>query len=214
MKSSKLVWVGTEKGITVFYDAFSLSQGTRVDGACPAFERRCLLREEQINAISIDGGNRKWIGTNNGVFLISAAGDEVIQQFTPENSPLISNIIYDVAIDGSTGEVIFATDKGIISYQGDATLASENCTDVIVYPSPVMPEYEGLITVRGAAANSTVRITSISGLLVKEIQAQGGTAVWDGRDEYGNKASAGIYLAIISNEEGEQGCIGKFSIIR
>ncbi|MEZ4685839.1 MAG: two-component regulator propeller domain-containing protein [Bacteroidia bacterium] len=72
------IWVGTEKGITVFYDAFSLSRGQRVDGACPAFERRCLLREEQVNAIAVDGGNRKWVGTNNGVFLISPAGDEVI----------------------------------------------------------------------------------------------------------------------------------------
>ncbi|MFK7969727.1 MAG: two-component regulator propeller domain-containing protein [Bacteroidia bacterium] len=208
------IWIGTDKGITVFYEVFSLSQGTIVDGACPAFERRCLLRDEQINAIAVDGGNRKWIGTSNGVFLISPEGDELLQQFTQENSPLISDLIYDIAIDGSTGEIFFATDKGTISYQGDATEASQNCDQVVVYPSPVLPEYEGLITIRGAAANSTVRITSVSGLLVKEIESQGGTATWDGRDVYGNKVSSGIYLAIISDDEGEKGCVGKFSIIR
>lgn len=208
------IWVGTDKGITVFYDAFSISQGTLVDGACPAFERRCILREEQINSIEVDGGNRKWIGTNNGVFLVSPEGDEVILQFTTENSPLISDIIYDISIDGSTGEVFVATDKGVISYQGDATDPSERCDDVIVYPSPVRPEYDGIITIRGAAANSIVRITSVSGLLVREITAQGGTATWDGRDVYGNKVSSGIYLAIVSNDDGEQGCIGKFSVLR
>jgi hypothetical protein len=208
------IWVGTEKGITVFYDAFSIGQGQRVDGACPAFERRCLLREEQINAIQVDGGNRKWVGTNNGVFLISDAGDEVFQQFTTENSPLISDLIYDIAIDGSTGEVYFATDKGVIAYQGDATAPRPECNDLIVYPNPVIPDYQGVITVKGTAANSRVRITSISGMLVKEIEAQGATAIWDGTDVYGNRVSAGIYLAIASNEEGEQGCIGKFTVLR
>lgn len=208
------VWVGTEKGITVFYDAFSISQGQRVDGACPSFERRCLLREEQINAIAVDGGNRKWVGTNNGVFLLSPAGDEVLLQFTTDNSPIISEIVYDIAIDGSTGEVYFATDKGVISYQSDATDPEPDCNEVVVYPNPVMPGYQGLVTVRGAAANSTVRITSISGMLVKEIQAQGGTATWDGTDVYGNKVSAGIYLAIVSDEDGEKGCIGKFSVLK
>ncbi|MEZ4685838.1 MAG: FlgD immunoglobulin-like domain containing protein [Bacteroidia bacterium] len=127
---------------------------------------------------------------------------------------MISDLIYDISIDGSTGEVYFATDKGVVSYQSDATSPKANCNQLVVYPNPVMPDYLGKITVRGAAANSTVRITSVSGLLVKEIEAQGGTATWDGTDVYGNRVNAGIYLAIVSNEDGEQGCIGKFTVLR
>ena len=208
------IWVGSDIGVTVFFDPFSISQGVRIDASCPVFNLRCLLKDEQINAIAVDGGNRKWMATNNGVFLVSEDGDELIANFTTENSPLLSNKVLDVTVDGSTGEVFFATDKGLISFQGDATEGASNCNDVLVYPNPVFSQsFDGLITIRGSSANSKVRITTVTGMLVKEIEAQGGTATWDGFDLYGNRVASGIYLALISRDDGERACVGKFSII-
>lgn len=207
------IWVGSDIGVTVFFDPFSISQGQAVDASCPVFNLRCLLKDEQINAIAIDGGNRKWMATNNGVFLVSEDGDELIANFTTANSPLLSNKVLDVTVDGTTGEVFFATDKGLISFQGDATEGASRCSDVLVYPNPVFRSFNGQITIQGSSANSTVRITSVTGMLVKEIEAQGGTATWDGYDLYGNKVSSGIYLALISRDDGERACVGKFSII-
>ncbi|MDX1906933.1 MAG: two-component regulator propeller domain-containing protein [Bacteroidia bacterium] len=208
------VWVGTTKGVTVFFDPFSISQGRIVDASVPVYEQQPLLKNSVVNAIAVDGGNRKWLATDNGVYLVSETGDEVILQFTADNSPLLADRVNDVEVDAATGEVYFATELGLISYQGDATAGATRCDDVLVFPNPVKPGFEGDIVIRGASRESAVKITTISGMLVREITAQGGTAVWDGRDLYGNPVRSGIYLALIAGRNGENGCIGKFSVIR
>lgn len=208
------IWVGTRQGVWVFYDPFSISQGKIVDGACPAINLRCLLKDETINAIAVDGGNRKWMATTNGVFLVSEDGDEVVQQFTTDNSPLLSNQVFDVTVDAVTGEVFFATELGLVSYRGDATKGADPCEAVLVYPNPVFTDFDGQITIQGTGRESKVRITTVSGHLVRELQSEGGTATWDGLDVYGKKVHSGIYLALIANREGENACIGKFAVIR
>ena len=207
------IWVGTTAGVVVFYDPFSISERKIVDARPPVFERRPLLKDAVINAIAVDGGNRKWIATNDGVFLVSEDGDQLIHQFTEENSPLLSNVVNDVSIDQSTGEVFFATSRGLISIMGDATQGARQCDDVLVFPNPVFTDYDGLISIEGSATGSVVKITTVSGLLVNEIQSEGGRAIWDGRDVYGNKVRSGIYLALIADRNGEEACIGKFAVI-
>ncbi len=208
------IWVGTRQGVFVFYDPFSISQGQIVDGACPAINLQCLLKDETINAIAVDGGNRKWMATTNGVFLVSEDGDEVIQQFTTENSPLLSNRVNDVSVDPTTGEVFFATSLGLVSYRGDATAGANPCEEVLVFPNPVFTDFDGLITIQGAGRESKVRITTVSGMLVRELDSEGGTATWDGLDVYGKKVHSGIYLALMANRDGENACIGKFAVIQ
>ena len=101
-----------------------------------------LLTGIDISSIAIDGGNRKWIGTfNNGVYLISADNMTQIHHFTTDNSKLLSNTIMSIAINPTSGEVFFGTDKGLCSYISDATATnSEMTTDnVWAYPNPVEP---------------------------------------------------------------------------
>ncbi|MEL6627142.1 MAG: two-component regulator propeller domain-containing protein [Bacteroidota bacterium] len=206
------IWIGTSEGVGVIYDPFSVSQGVIVDASRPIQNGSQLLKRTSVFTIAIDGGNRKWFGTNEGVFLISPDGDEQILNFTTENSPLPSNRIENIAIDQETGEVFIATDKGIVSYISDATESPVACTDVFVYPNPVLSE-EDQIVIRGAGAESQVRIVSVSGKLVRQIEAQGGTAVWDGRDVRGNRVASGVYLALIADNDGQNGCVGKFTVI-
>ncbi|MEL6674167.1 MAG: two-component regulator propeller domain-containing protein [Bacteroidota bacterium] len=214
MDQDGFVWVGTTQGVTVYYNLFELAERRIVDASPPVFERRPLLKDAVINAIAVDGGNRKWMATNDGVFLVSEEGDDVIQHFTEENSPLLSNTVNDIAIDALSGEVYFATSRGLISYRGDATQGTSECEDLFVYPNPVFTDFDGLITIKGTAQGSRVRITDISGKLVKEVISEGGTAVWDGLDVYGNKVSSGVYLALAADRNGENACVGKFTVIR
>lgn len=208
------IWVGTNKGVSVFYNPGNIFDNTNLsDAVCPIFEGFCLLRDEIIKAIAVDGANRKWIGTNNGVYLVNKDGTELIYHFNEKNSPLISNVINDIAIEPNTGEVFFATNQGIVSYMGDATEGKENANEAFVFPNPVKRDFEGEVTIRNVVNNSIIKITTIDGRLVKELRSLGGQAIWDRRDILGNKVEPGIYLILISDENGKNTNVQKIAIL-
>lgn len=213
------VWVGTLQGLGVFYNQDAIFSNDRFDAEPILITQdgnvQVLLGTEAITAIKIDGGNRKWIGTqNSGVFLFSPDGLQQIHHFTSRNSPLFSDNIYDIAINQDNGEVFFATERGIISYFSSATnfdLAMEN---VRAFPNPVRPEYEGNITVDGLAYDSNVKITDVQGNLVFETQSQGGRAVWNGKLLNGERPATGIYYVYAANRDGSVSNVAKIAFIR
>ena len=213
------VWVGTLQGIAVFYTPLSLfDDGVNTDAQQILIEQdgniQILLETEQINAIAIDGANRKWIATaGSGVFLVSPNGQEEIFHFTTRNSPLLSDNVFDIAINQASGEVFFATENGVISYMSTATNFDEDITDVIVYPNPVRPDYEGVITIDGLAFQSDVRITDTAGNLVFATTSNGGRAVWDGNGRDGRRVATGVYLVFAASPDGSAANVGKVAII-
>ncbi len=216
------MWMGCDRGIfvtyrpsTVFDSDFYFTQVKvpRNDGTNLA---DYLLSDVSVRAIAIDGGNRKWVGTGgSGVFLLSADGLETIHQFTTDNSPLPSNNIYDIAINGQTGEVFFATEAGLVSYQGDATdpAAQLDEDNVRVYPNPVRPEHQGDIIIQGLVYNAQVKIVNASGRLVHQGQSTGGSYSWNGRLASGKRCASGIYYVLATNEQGDEGVVAKFLIV-
>lgn len=201
---SGFIWVGTTDGIAVIQcpsDVF-ISQGCEAvlpvvpNGNFAGF----LFKGQEVKDIAVDGADRKWVATKNGVFLISASGEKVIYQFTEDNSPLLSSDVKKITIDGKTGEVYFATAKGICSFRSTATEGGEANEDVLVFPNPVPPGYSGTIGIRGLVNNAIVKITELDGRLVYQTRALGGQAVWDGRNYKGQRISSGVYLVLISDD--------------
>lgn len=212
------LWIGTDKGLCFISNPTGVfTQGANYDARQIIFNtgsfNSIFLGTEPILCIKVDGANRKWIGTRNGVWLVSEDGYTVIRNFTTENSPLLSNTVYDIGIFEETGEVFFATDRGIISYAGDATRAGDQHNKVLVYPNPVKPEYDGMITIRGLANNVNVKITDISGNLVYETTSNGGMATWNGRTFSGKRAATGVYLIYSSNEDATETYVTKLLFI-
>jgi hypothetical protein len=212
------IWVGTDEGIEIFYCAGSVLSQNGCDAQRIVVERDgfngYLFGTEVIRSITIDAANRKWIGTNSGVWLISANGKDELLHFTTENSPLPSNFVSDIAVNDKTGEVFFATEKGIASYLGDAIAGGETCTGAFVYPNPVKHEYTGPIAIKGLVDDAYVKITDVSGLLVYQGKANGGQMIWNGNDYNGRRAASGIYTVYSSTPEGKGGkCVGKIAFI-
>lgn len=209
------MWVSTNKGAVVFYNPSEIFKPNSVvsDASCPILSSRCLLREENVQVIAIDGANRKWIGTQSGVFIVSPDGNEQIDFFDTGNSPLPANEILDVAIDQETGEVFIATSAGIVSYRGEASLSNGSSENLLVFPNPVRANFDGMIAIRGTAPNAIVKITSVTGQLVAQLTALGGQAVWNGKDQRGQRVAPGIYLALVALPSGEQAGIAKFVIL-
>ncbi|MGC6471130.1 MAG: two-component regulator propeller domain-containing protein [Flavobacteriales bacterium] len=213
------IWVGTDKGIAVFYNPESIFQEqiinsqqilVEVDGYVEP-----ILDSESITAIAIDGANRKWIGTqNSGLFLYSEDGTEQIHHFTQDNSPLFSNTITDLAINGKNGEVFVGTSLGLISYQSGAIEGQEFHSEVLVYPNPVREDYFGPIAIKNIVNNGDVRITDINGGLVAKLNALGGQAVWNGLNRNGERVSTGVYLVFSTNEFGTQTNVAKILFIK
>jgi len=198
------LWIGTNAGLIVVDDPTALFQNNtcrkikipRNDGTGLA---DYLLGTEQINALVVDGANRKWIGTaTSGLYLVSEDGLETISHFTTENSPLIDNSIISLAIQPTTGRVFVGTDKGLMSYQNDAAPAQEDYSGIYSYPNPVRPDYEGVITIRGLMDETTVHIVDESGNLVCETRSNGGLAIWDGKTADGRRAASGVYTVFVN----------------
>lgn len=215
-----VVWVGTNMGPllfnntdNVFDDGYTCSRVkiSRNDGTSQA---DYLLSEETIKAIAIDGANRKWIGTaTSGVYLLSANGQETIQHFTTENSPLQSNDILSLAINPVSGEVFIGTGAGLVSYQSDAATGNETFENVYAYPNPVREHFDGVITITGLVENTQVKITDLNGNLICQTVSNGSIATWDGKDAFGRKVSTGIYLALCITEDGKDSVITKIMVI-
>ena len=166
-----------------------------------------------VRAIAVDGANRKWIGTNNGVWLISPDANQIVSRFTVDNSPLPSNVIQKITIDQPTGEVYIGTDQGMVSYRGTATEGGTENVNVTVFPNPVPSGYTGTIAIKGLVENADVRITDISGQLVYRTKALGGQAIWNGIDYKGHRPQSGIYLVFITNKDGSQTHVGKIAFM-
>ena len=216
------IWVGTSVGPVMLErseiensgSTFTQVKVPRNDGTNYA---DYLLANIDISSIAIDGANRKWIGTfNNGVYLISADNMVQTQHFTTDNSALLSNTINSIAINNTTGEVYFGTDKGLCSYVSDATESNNEMTtdNVWAYPNPVEPGYTGNITITGLTLNADIKILAANGAIVNEGHSNGGTYVWDGCDQKGRRVASGIYMVATATSKGEKGTVCKIAIVR
>ena len=215
------IWVGTDMGPFMIQKnevgesnvTFYQVKIPRNDGTDYA---DYLLAGVSISSITVDGGNRKWFGSDNaGAFLISADNMQQLQNFTSSNSKLISNNVANITINPSSGEVFFLSDKGLCSYLSDATEPVEQMNDdqVYAYPNPVTPDYSGLITITGLSYDADVKITSSNGALIAEGRSNGGMFTWDGCDRQGRRVASGVYMVITATRDGNKGTVCKIAVI-
>ena len=214
------IWIGTDNGFAVLYNSENA-----FDGAPGSYDAQRIkldfegnveyvLGYTNVTDIEVDGGNRKWFGTSNaGVILLSPDGLEIINQFTTENSPIISDNILDIEIDQQTGEVYIVTDKGMVSYRSDASYEDPEMADVQVFPNPARPEFDGPITIQGIRFDSDVRITDVAGNLVYKTTSNGGTATWNGKTLQGENVTSGVYLIWTSPNQTKGRFVGKVVVV-
>ncbi len=208
------LWIATNSGVA-FLPSASSSLFSGFNGVIiPIFENTFLFDGEPINCIEVDPGNRKWMGTSQGAWLFEEAGQSLTQHFTTANSPLPSNNVEDIAINPKTGEVFIVTDKGMVSYRADASNSIAIHQEVKIFPNPVNPGYNSFVGVSGLATDVRVKITDISGKLIREIEANGGAIQWDLKDYNGVIAESGVYLLFSSNSDGSETFVGKLLIVQ
>jgi hypothetical protein len=213
------IWVGTDERVVVFYSPDNVFDGNHDWDAQPVYVTQngytqYLMQNQVTTAIAVDGGNRKWIGTQGGgVFLMSADGTQQIYNFTATNSPLLSNNIQSIAINPNNGEVFFGTDKGVVSFKSTATEGLTSFGNVYAYPDPVPHGYNGPVAIKNLVTNADVKITTINGELVYHTIALGGQAIWNGTNFEGKRVQTGVYLVFCASPDGNQTLVSKLLFI-
>jgi ligand-binding sensor domain-containing protein len=213
------IWIGSSAGVGVYNSPGRIWEAENFYATQPSLDLNDgifhpLLKNETVTAIAVDGANRKWLGTkNSGVYLVSESGTEELLHFTTNDSPLFSDNITSIAINQKNGEVFIGTDKGLISYMGEAIEGRASYDSVYVYPNPVRETYDGPVTITNLIENSEIKITDIAGNLVFRTQSLGGQAVWDGRNLNGNRVKTGVYIVFCNDELGEETHVTKLLFI-
>lgn len=213
------MWIGTGRGLRIIssVDQF-LSQDEIATRSIIILEDNLaqeLFFDQFILDIAVDGANRKWVAlADAGVYLVSPNGQNTIYHFTKENSPLPSDNVNDIEIDPVSGEVFFATEKGLVSFKGTATRPSEDLANVYVYPNPVRPGFTGTVKIASLTNKANIKITDIEGNLVYETTSEGGTIEWDTTAFGKYKVASGVYMILVSSQDGSDTIVKKVMIIR
>jgi hypothetical protein len=208
------IWIGTNDGIAAVVPARDIFSRI-VDAYTPYNSQgRRILLGETVKKIVVDGGNRKWIGTNNGLNLFAPTVDELKNTFTENNSPLPMNEITDLAMDVLSGEIFVLTPKGLLSYQSDASEPREDLSAVKIFPNPVRPDYQGVLTISGLRENSAIKITDASGRLIYETKSNGGTASWNLQQATESRTISGIYMVFCIADDGSESFVGKVAVVK
>ena len=211
------IWVGTDKGPAVFIATSLAARDSQLEASWPRWPSQArtsyVLRGLRINDIAVDPSNGIWMATNEGAYLVQDnAGYELIHRFTAQDSPLFSNVVNTIAVNGATGQVFFGTDTGLISYRGDAIDPVAERRDLFIYPNPVSTESD--IYIEGLVDETEIRVIAVHGEIVRSLRARGGRARWDGRDDDQQLVPSGVYLVVAVGLNGQGAAYGKVAVIR
>ena len=214
------LWIGTTQGLRVFFNVGGIfEEGANIDSnqiiILDNGVPQELLFEQPITDIEVDGSNNKWVATaTSGVFYFSANGQETLLRFTKDNSPLPSNNVQDISIDGQTGRVYFATTNGLVAFNGRATDPRDDLQGLYAFPNPVRPEYSGPVTIDGLTEGANVKITDLEGNLVFEQTSEGGSVQWDTTAFGKYRVRSGVYFILATTEDALETKISKIMIVR
>ena len=235
MDNRNQLWIGTDIGLRVLYNtsSFFTEENIATDNVIILEDgiAKELLVDQFISDIKVDGSNNKWIGTiGSGVFYLASDGQETIYHFTTDNSPLPSNDINDISIDETNGLIYFGTSKGLVSFKSGGSESTDNLEAVYAYPNPVRPNFdiaEKKVTIKNVSENVNIKITDIEGNLVAEAQSRinlrynnynleidGGTVFWNGKNMANNIVASGVYLIMISDLDTFETKVVKLMVVR
>lgn len=215
------IWIGTDRGPVIYYNPERVFEDDfrayrikvpRNDGTGLA---DYMLGSETITSISVDGANRKWLGTiSSGAYLLSPDGTTELRNYNVQNSPMLSDNVLTVAVDNKSGEVWFGTSLGVLSVRGDATTGAVEFTSVYAFPNPVREDFQGNVTITGLIRDSHIWITDVSGNLVYRTISEGGQASWDLSTYNRRRVSTGVYLVFCASSDGSRSYVTKMLVIR
>jgi len=202
------LWIATSEGISVIFAPSGAQRGTN-----PSVQKLSSLASEVINDITVDALNQKWVATNTGVYILNEDGTTALGSITMKNSPLVSDQVRSIAIDDASGIAYLGTAEGLSEVR---TLSVRPREDYAVecFPQPFNPLIDGEMVIEGLAAESSIRILTVDGRLIRSLETKSRKTIWDGRNENGELAPTGVYLVRANSLLDNTSSVAKIAVVR
>ena len=178
----------------------------------------------RVNAIHVDAHDNKWFGTDEGVAVLDK-NFVWVHVFETAGSPdnrsgLVSNNVLAIASDARTGDVWIGTTDGLSRFSSPYVSAGGELDEVWPYPNPFRTDGTQRLRVhpqRLGGRFDELRVFTVSGRLVRKLswsemtdpRAAGG---WDGRNDGGELVAGGVYLLVVSSNDGKS-AVGKVAVL-
>jgi ligand-binding sensor domain-containing protein len=206
------VWVGSDNGLNAMRGTYSRATRSFELEAWDVYNTNTGLPSNVITALAEDDRGNIWVGTENGLAQIGAAGT-VSFVLNTSNSGLINDRVNSLLFDGEKSELWVGTLDGLSRLQISGG-SSAGTTVVQVYPNPLaLHSRGGALTLAGLPLGAELNIFSASGQLVRQIAGEPGqgSILWDGLNEAGFLVGSGIYFYVAS--DGASTVRGKFAVV-
>lgn len=168
------------------------------------------LGDVSVSKIRADIQGNKWILTSdggvrvyqrNGTFYNSGYG------YTMANSPLLSDIVFDIDFDDERGIAYILTSNGLNALETPWTSEVNTTDNLIIYPQPYNPQTDPWLIIDGIPDQSEMIISTLNGRNLMKIDSEysghmGKQIQWDGRLRSGDKIRPGVYYIFIYNIDG------------
>lgn len=212
--SNQRVWLGTRNGVAYIPNAITINNSSSINAIVPIFQGRPLLSEISVSQVKVAPDQTKWFGTEReGIWRFSDFGDELLEQFGKNNSPLVSNRIINLNLDPLSGELLIVQENAAYSYRGTSLESFESLERLKIFPNPVRPEFNGELSIEGLVDFAHVKITSAAGRVVYSAQVRGGKTTWNLSALQGGRVQPGVYVVYVADESGRERVSGKFVVL-
>ena len=117
-----------------------------------------------------------------------------------------------------------------MAFKIETSVPDEDFEEAYVYPNPVRPNFnifDEKIKIKGITGNVNIKITDIEGNLITEaetrtnkkfsgynLEIDGGTALWNGKNMAGQTISTGVYMVMISDLDSFETKVLKLMVVR
>ncbi|MEW5924059.1 MAG: two-component regulator propeller domain-containing protein [Candidatus Zixiibacteriota bacterium] len=162
-----------------------------------------------VTHLEFDRRGNIWIGSTNGLARFGA-GTGNIDLYTSLNSGLLDDYITALAVNPETNDLWVGTPFGISRLESTIGPPTDNISDVIAFPNPFIIRDGGEFLSFNYDGNAVVRIYTVSGELVRETDIN---LPWDGKNQQGEAVAPGVYLFLLTAEDGSVGR-GKILLVR
>ncbi len=177
-----------------------------------------VASDSRGNAWVISPGEGVHVLLSNATFWPDNDPGIDVESLNSETTPLLSDIVSDIAFDHDLGLAYIATNLGINSVRIPFAEKRTSYSHLKIYPSPYVVPSQYPLIMEKLRDNSSVQILTLTGEVIRHIKTKdlgihGDQVEWDGKNETGNWVPSGVYLISIYDPDGSS-TFGKITVIR